>query len=120
MNEKNYCLKVVNEDGTDLDTYPKNPLFKIYPTCDYIGYKCIYCGECPCGEYFDVSKLSQEQQDIYNTYVKEAEKYNLIHNPSLSKKKKFHSKEILDTKIFKKDILAEQLAKERDLQIKGE
>ena len=29
-------------------------------------------------------------------------------------------KEILDTKIFKKDIPAEQLAEERDLHIKGE
>lgn len=47
--------KIINEDGTDYDP-PKNPLDEkweqLYPGCKATGYKCMYCGDCPHGEYW--------------------------------------------------------------------
>lgn len=86
MNKIVLPIEVVNEDGTPITDHPKNPLFDIYPQCKWEGYKCMYCGKCPAGEYFKVTELPREEQDMYYAYQEECRKYNEIHNPSLVKR----------------------------------
>ena len=84
-------IEVVNEDGTSISDTPINPLYKKYPACKQEGYKCIYCNNCPSGQYFDYSKLSEKEQSAYNKYLEERRKYDEIHNPSLFMRKKFNA-----------------------------
>lgn len=76
-------LHVVNEDGTEIFDTPVNPLFEKYPRCSSWGYKCIYCGECPSGDHFDIAKLPEEDQQVYKKWLQECREYNKKHNPKL-------------------------------------
>lgn len=86
---------LLNEDGTTLDNFPKNPLKQkwhtIFPStpkpeysqvCD--GYSCMWCGRCPKGSYWEVP---EEDKEEYENYLKQVDEYNKIHNPSLYKLK---------------------------------
>jgi hypothetical protein len=100
-------LKIVNEDGTSIDDYPKNPLMekwkKLYPPIRYgeacsqilgtyedgrpiMNYSCVLCCEEKC-IYSDNWKVPEEDLEIYNEYLKELDSYNEIHNPTLCKTK---------------------------------
>lgn len=71
--------KIINEDGTDYDP-PKNPLDekwqRLYPGCEATGYKCMYCGDCPHGEYWQVP---DEDRDVYYEYLETVKQYNIKH-----------------------------------------
>ena len=71
--------KIINEDGTDYNP-PKNPLEekweRLYPGCKASGYKCMYCGDCPHGEYWTVPN---EDRDIYDAYLETIKQYNIKH-----------------------------------------
>lgn len=83
----------VNEDGTSIDNFPKNPLAEkwkhLYPptpmpqysqVCD--GYSCMWCGRCPRGDYW---KVPDEDKEVWAGYQKQLKEYNRIHNPSMYK-----------------------------------
>ena len=71
--------KIINEDGTDYDP-PKNPLSekwnRLYPGCKTDGYKCMFCGDCPYGEYW---KVPEEDRDVFITYLQAFNQYNIEH-----------------------------------------
>lgn len=71
--------KILNEDGTEYSP-PPNPLAekwkKLYPSCGSGGYKCMYCGKCPYGEYW---KVPEEDRDEYAAYGRVLCQYNLDH-----------------------------------------
>ena len=84
-------FRIINEDGTDMLDYPKNPLTKkwseLYPpspmpeysqVCD--GYSCMWCGRCPNGEHW---KVPEEDLEIWNEYQEKVLEYHKIHNPKL-------------------------------------
>lgn len=86
-------FRLINEDGTDMLDYPKNPLLekwsKLYPpvsipeyseVCD--GYSCDGCSRCPYGTEWIVP---EEDLEIWNEYQNEVLEYNKIHNPNLYK-----------------------------------
>ena len=77
-------FEIVNEDGTSMDDFPKNPLaekWKRYSqVCD--GYSCAFCGRCPRGDYW---KIPEEDKEIWAGYQKQLKEYNRIHNPSMYK-----------------------------------
>lgn len=70
---------IINEDGTEYDP-PKNPLKekweRLFPGCESTGYKCMFCGECPYGEYW---KVPDEDKDIYSAYLQAVQQYNAEH-----------------------------------------
>lgn len=71
--------KIVNGDGSDYNP-PRNPLAekweKLYPSCTTGGYSCMYCGECPHGEYW---KVPEEDKSIYDSYMQTIRQYNIDH-----------------------------------------
>ena len=71
--------KILNGDGTEFSP-PRNPLRekweRLYPGCEATGYKCMYCGECPCGDYW---KVPEEDLNLYDLYVQSVRQYNLEH-----------------------------------------
>ena len=86
-------FEIVNEDGTSMDDFPKNPLAEkwkhLYPStpmpqysqvCD--GYSCMWCGRCPRGDYW---KVPEEDKEIWAGYQKQLKEYNRIHNLSMYK-----------------------------------
>ena len=88
-------INVINEDGTNIDNFPENPLVekwkKEYPmmdTCKKIeesnfeNYSCLSCGKCPNGVYF---KIPKEDLIEYKKYLEEIDEYNKIHNPNMYK-----------------------------------
>lgn len=91
MSDMVFPIQLVNEDGTTLDDFPKNPLKnkwdKLYPpipkpeysqVCD--GYSCMCCGRCPNGNYW---KVPDEDKEVWDKYQKEIGEYHKIHNPHL-------------------------------------
>lgn len=64
------------------DPIPKNPLKdkwdKKYPiiprTCD--GYSCMFCNQCPSGEYW---KCPEEDLEEYTAYLKKFEEWEKRH-----------------------------------------
>ena len=70
---------IVNGDGTKYDP-PKNPLKEkwdgLFPGCESTGYKCMFCGECPHGDYW---KVPDEDKDIYDAYLQTVQQYNAEH-----------------------------------------
>ena len=83
---------VVNEDGTSLEDFPKNPLLEKWiekysckdsstGTEDVGDYGCILCGKnCPFNEYWIVP---DEDLEEYKKYTKCVQEYHKIHNPKL-------------------------------------
>lgn len=71
--------KILNEDGTEFCP-PPNPLeekwAKLYPACGSGGYKCVYCGKCPYGEYW---KVPEEDIPEWTAYSITVHQYNLEH-----------------------------------------
>lgn len=71
--------KILNEDGTEYDP-PRNPLEekweKLYPSCGSGGYKCMYCGKCPHGEYW---KVPEEDKDDWVAYMMTVHQYDIDH-----------------------------------------
>jgi hypothetical protein len=93
MKENEKINQLINEDGTSMENFPKNPLKekwdKLYPpipkveysqVCD--GYSCMWCGRCPNGEYW---KVPEEDIEIWNNYQEQIRQYNQLHNPDLTK-----------------------------------
>ena len=94
---------LINEDGTSISDYPKNPLKdkwdKKYPknrVCqaledlNIVNYGCLNCNKCPDGDLFNVPKEDLEE---YKKYLEEVIKYNKVHNPTLAKVLKYKSRE---------------------------
>lgn len=90
-NNKYFITGIVNEDGTEMDDYPENPLKekwdKLYPptqrydsgvNCE--GYSCMWCSKCPHGSYW---KVPEEDREVYNEHLKQCYEYHKIHNPSM-------------------------------------
>lgn len=86
-----FPIKLVNEDGTDLGNFPKNPLeekwSRLYPAvpkpeysqvCD--GYSCMCCGRCPKGDYWEVP---EEDKEVWDKYQNDILEYYKLHNPSM-------------------------------------
>ena len=84
-------MKVINEDGTSMDDFPKNPLKekwnRFYPptpkaeysqVCD--GYSCMWCDRCPNGTHWEVP---EEDKKEYEEYQQQIVEYHKIHNPTL-------------------------------------
>ena len=71
---------ILNDDGTEFNP-PVNPLKekwdKLYPSCNFGGYNCMYCRDCPKGDYW---KVPEEDREIYEEYLKESYKYLKSHN----------------------------------------
>lgn len=63
-------------DGTPYDP-PENPLIAKYKPddCDF-DYKCMWCSKCPLGDHF---KISEEDRDVYKTYLDKRENYHRSH-----------------------------------------
>ena len=87
--------KLINEDGTSISDYPKNPLREkwnkqfpknricaLFDELNYVNYSCINCKKCPDGDLFEVPKEDLEE---YKKYLEEVKKYNEIHNPTIAK-----------------------------------
>ena len=70
---------ILNEDGTEYSP-PRSPLKekweRLYPTCESMGYGCIFCGKCPCGDYW---KIPEEDKDAYDAWVQAVRQYNIEH-----------------------------------------
>ena len=76
--------KIMNEDGTEYDppvSLEYKALREKYPTCKSIGYKCMYCSDCPCGEYF-YNHISEEELKIIADHSDAVTRYIKEHNPS--------------------------------------
>ena len=97
-------LKIINEDGTSISNFPKNPLlekwYKLYPpktTClDFkmsgiANYNCLECKKCPEGSDFEIPK---EDLQEYREYLLKVDEYNKLHNPELYKKLELSNKNI--------------------------
>lgn len=77
-----YLIKeIINDDGIPFNP-PENPLLKKYPPkCSMgISYSCMYCGDCPHGEYF---KIPEEDMAEYLKWHEEHEAYIRDHNPEM-------------------------------------
>lgn len=70
---------ILNEDGTEYSP-PRNPLKekweRLYPSCEYTGYNCMYCSACPCGDNW---KIPEEDKDEYDAWVQAVRQYNIEH-----------------------------------------
>ena len=88
-------INVINEDGTNLDNFPKNPLIekwkKEFPMRSFCveleennleNYSCLSCGRCFRGTFF---KIPKEDLEIYKKYLEKIDEYNKIHNPNMYK-----------------------------------
>ncbi len=82
----NFPIEIVNEDGTPITNTPRNGLYEKYPECKSEGYKCMYCGDCPSGDNFDVTKLPEEDQVVFKKWLEDCREYNKIHNPTIYRK----------------------------------
>lgn len=93
MVENTNVFELINEDGTSMEDFPKNPLQekwdKLYPpipkveyqqVCD--GYSCMWCGRCPNGENWIVP---EEDLEIWNNYQEQIKQYHQLHNPNFIK-----------------------------------
>lgn len=106
INEDNEFLitEILNEDGTSMDDYPKNPLIekwdKLYPPmrfgnpCSPIvgyypddfpipNYGCVLCNNEKC-RHSNAFIIPEEDKEVYEEYRKKVDEYNEIHNPSIS------------------------------------
>lgn len=107
VNKDNEFLitEIVNEDGTSMKDFPKNPLLekwdKLYPPTRYgqpckgpiIGYYpdntpipnygCVLCAESKC-RHSDSFEVPEEDKEVYEEYLNKIEEYNALHNPSIS------------------------------------
>lgn len=76
--------KILNEDGTEYDP-PRNPLSEkwteLYPPCESKGYTCMFCGNCPCGDYWKVPEddLTEDDMIKWTNYKQAICQYNLDH-----------------------------------------
>lgn len=90
-NTEPIITEIINEDGTSMDDYPKNPLQekwdRLYPAipkpefgqvCD--DYSCIWCDRCPKGWHW---KVPEEDKKVYKKYQKQVYEYHKIHNPTI-------------------------------------
>lgn len=75
--------KILNEDGT-VYCPPPNPLkekwAELYPGCDVIGYKCMFCGKCPLGDYW---KVPEEDRDVWRAYLQDVRQYHIDHGNTI-------------------------------------
>ena len=108
MNDIKFPLQIVNEDGTSIDNYPKNPLKekweKLYSTdvfgrdCSpidgykkdgtpYMNYTCVLCQSRTCynSNYFEIP---EEDKEVWNEYQRRIDEYDKVHNPSILKYKR--------------------------------
>ena len=87
-------LTLVNEDGTSIESFPKNPLLekwskkkknicKQLEEAGYANYGCEECSKCPEGAYFEIP---EEDLQEYRNYLLKINEYNRVHNPELYKK----------------------------------
>ena len=100
---KPFITEIINEDGSKMDDFPKNPLKekwdKLYPPtrngkpCSpYLGkyddgrpimnYTCVICHEKKC-QHSDDWEIPEEDKEEYEKYQKQVDEYNKIHNPKL-------------------------------------
>lgn len=105
--QKPFITKIINEDGSKMDDYPKNPLKekwdKLYPPMRYgepcsiilgyyedgkpiMNYSCVLCYEEKC-PHSNGWKVPEEDKEEYEKYQKQIDEYHKIHNPSLYKLK---------------------------------
>lgn len=96
-------LKIVNEDGTSIEDFPKNPLKdrwekqyqldKFGRPCSpiagyqedgrpYMNYGCVLCCSTQC-HHSDCFIIPEEDKQVYEEYKNQIKEYNRIHNPSL-------------------------------------
>lgn len=104
MSEISYPIKIsdiINEDGTTLEDFPKNPLMdkwiEKYPPTRYgepcgpylklkdssklMNYGCVLCAEnCP---YSDHWKIPEEDIEEYEEYRQKVAEYHKLHNPDM-------------------------------------
>lgn len=101
-------LEIVNEDGTSIYDRPVNPLKEkwdelytvtmdgkpcrpILGYCDdgkpIMNYCCVLCNNKSC-HYCISFIVPDEDKEVYEKYRKEVQRYNEIHNPSLTKKRR--------------------------------
>lgn len=63
---------------------PRNPLKEkwdaLYPTCESLGYKCIYCGKCPLGDDW---KVPEEDKEVWKEHVQAVHNYLLDHERTI-------------------------------------
>lgn len=97
-------ITIINEDGTSMDDYPKNPLYEKWdreypptrhgkPCCGtYItwkdgskspNYTCVLCHE-KC-RHNDSWECPEEDLPEYIEYMKKVKEYDELHNPSMVK-----------------------------------
>lgn len=101
-----YKLEIVNEDGTGIDDFPKNPLKekwdKLYMTdlfgrpCNpisgyqengrpYENYGCVLCHSKTC-HHSDNFIVPDEDKEVYAEYKQQIKEYNMLHNPEMMAK----------------------------------
>lgn len=94
-----FPITIVNNDGTPIDDYPKNPLWdkwlEKYPPMRHghscgpeigkfgdgrpmMNYTCVICTEdkCPYSQYW---KVPEEDKEEWEAYRKEVEEYDKLH-----------------------------------------
>lgn len=95
--------EIINEDGSKMDDWPKNPLKekwdKLYPPMrngkpcgPYLGrfedgrpimnYTCVICYEEKC-QHSNSWKVPEEDKEEYAEHLKRVDEYNKIHNPRM-------------------------------------
>lgn len=76
-------LDIINEDGTKFDGFPfPDDLPDFYKDCH--EYSCMWCDECPEGEFW---KCPDELTDDWKKHNEIIDEYMDTHNPSLHKLK---------------------------------
>lgn len=87
-------LNIINEDGTSIEDFPKNPLIDKWlklkknfciqlEESGFANYRCLECTKCPDSSDFEIP---EEDIEEYEKYLTECKEYNRIHNPELFKK----------------------------------
>ena len=100
-------IRIVNEDGTDIDfEYPQTELYekwdKLYPPTKYgkpcgpvlgtqsngapiMNYGCVLCHEEKC-RHSSYWKVPEEDKVAWEQYKKAIREYDRVHNPSIANK----------------------------------
>ena len=75
--------EITNEDGTTecCPTTEEYEQLKLkYPTCQYVGYNCMFCSKCLLGDYF--KPANDQERLIIERQQEIGKEYFLEHNPS--------------------------------------
>lgn len=99
MSDERTISTILNEDGTESTTYPKNPLIEKWdatpplrhghPCSPYLdkekkwmNYTCVICHNENC-RFSDDFVVPDEDKEVYEKWRRECDEYDKIHNPKL-------------------------------------